>query len=146
MNTLTPKQVSIIKSFPREIIQYIKNALHSVPERKNDFKWIYESCIAECKVRNLSIDSILNKNGFNNCARKSFSNKEHTDSNIGYLSRKLYVPHVDSFTSDEAQVKVKEIMDNKEAFNKMVELIGEHAALIFQKKMIDNIINHIQEG
>ena len=144
-NSLTPEQINTIKSFPSVIIQHVKNALHSNPERKNDFQWIYESCITECKVRNISIENLLHKNGYNS-RPPTFREKQTRCSTTGYLSRKRYVHHTDSFTSQEANSKVQAIMDNTEAFNKMVNLMGEDAALMFQKKMIDNIINHTQEG
>jgi hypothetical protein len=139
---LTPNQVETIKSFPSEIVQYARKCLHSHPERKNNFQWIYESCIAECKVRNLQIEDTLLKHGYNN-HKPTWREKQAMQPTTGHLSRQMHKIKIVTYTQQEAELGVKKILDDTESFLKMSSLFGEDVVIKLQKKMIDNIINRI---
>ena len=94
---LTDKQVQIIKSFSQDIINYIKTILSERPDKKTDFAWIFNACIARCKAMDMTnneIRDLLKKNGYSyfhllEPNKKSYThNKKYPYKNVNQTRRK----------------------------------------------------------
>jgi len=134
---LTPEQIKTIKSFPDVVIQEIKKELQLLPDKKEDFDWIYEQCISRCKMKNLPITNLLKKHEYTHSARRS---TDSTRTN-GMIPKGTYIPEPPrKYNQVDAEKEIQKVLDN---FEHSKKIMGEEIAAKLHKKLIDNIINNI---
>jgi len=133
--SLTQEQIETIKQFPEPVLQTLRKALHYLPEHKNDYKWILDGLIAECKRTNLPIPNILKKHGFSNMAAKA----------VPVANKPWTKPQEKTYSHEQANAEIERIYNDTQSFNNIANLLGKEHAQIYQRKLIENIISHTKE-
>ena len=121
--SLSNEEIEIVKSFPREAIEYIKDRLYEHQDKKNDFNWICGSCIAWCKVHELPIKDLLKKYGYYYSYLVENAPKTYKSKSYPYqMFKKDPLPNI-----KQTQIPV-------EVHETLKKLIGEEAFKIYCEK------------
>ena len=126
---LTKDQLNTIKSFPESVLQSLRKALQCSLNKKEDYNWIVEFGITECRKQNMSIPSMLRKHGFEHSATR--------------LDGRPYHREETHYSHEQATSEINRITEDENSFNNMVKLFGKEHAISYQQRIIQNIINHV---
>ena len=122
---LSYEQIGIIKTFPEEVKQDVRDKLKIYPAFKNNFMWIYKNCMRSHKLRQMSTKELLKKHGFH---YTHISEQQELDEQ---RAKYPYRP-IESNKETQKKAAVKKDISVNEKF---ISIIGEEAYNAYVSRM-----------